>query len=182
MSPDCGNDDPPDLLLPLTVLRDEDVLDEVRGGLPAAEQEDRVRGVSLGRHRYQGDHHRRLLGGVVEEDVLVDVPAEGEVPEGGSPRVGEAADGDGCGGGDGEVFDVPVLHAGVDGDDTDVTLVAEADDGDDGEDVQPVVGPGLDGAGNDIIKVKKYCRHSESDPGGWFDRPTAYSTMISITT
>ena len=44
------------------------------------------------------------------------------------------------------MLDVPVLHAGVDGDHTDVTLVAETYDGDDCEDVQPVVWPGLDRA------------------------------------
>ena len=60
----------------------------------------------------------------------------------------EATDGDGRRGCDGEVLDVPVLHAGVDGDDADVALVAETDDGDHREHVQPVVGPRLDGAEN----------------------------------
>ena len=55
--PGRGDPVPPRPLLRRRVLRDEHVLDDGGERLAAAEQQDRVGRVGLGRHRDQGDHH-----------------------------------------------------------------------------------------------------------------------------
>ena len=76
------------------------------------------------------------------------------------------------------MFDVPVFHAGVDGDHTDMALVAETYHGDHSEYIQPVIRLRLDRTENinirllDIVGETKY-------PG--FECPSAYSMMMSIT-
>ena len=57
--PGRGDPVPPRPLLGRRVLRDEHVLDDGGERLAAAEQQDRVGRVGLGRHRDQGDHHAK---------------------------------------------------------------------------------------------------------------------------
>ena len=61
--------------------------------------------------------------------------------------VGDHADSKSTAAGNREVLHVSVLHAGVDGDDTDMALVTKTDDGNHIEDIHPLIRIGLDVTG-----------------------------------
>ena len=89
---------------------------------PATEEQDGISSVGLCRHGNERHHHGGLVGRVVGDDVVVHLGPEGEVAKGGGPRVHENADGDCTGRGDRELFDISVLHAGIDWDHRDMAL------------------------------------------------------------
>ncbi len=110
-------------------------------GSPCTEQIQRVRGVCLEQEHDDRDEDEGVLGVEWLEQVVVDLGAESQVAEGGRDLVGGEDEDDGDEDGLGELAQVLVLEAGVDGHGVDVALVAEAHHRYDREYVRPLVGP-----------------------------------------
>ena len=89
---------------------------------PAAEEQDGISSVGLGRHGNERHHHGGLVGRVVGDDVVVHLGPEGEVAKGGGARVHENADGDCARRGYRELLDISLFHTGVDRDHRDMAL------------------------------------------------------------